>query len=97
MKPNPITVTIPLGHDRTITIETGKLAKQACLIALKKKHNITDWKPKKNEKKTEEKEEEPVTNQEEEEDDDDEELVMFDNEEEEEEEEDGQHQAQAQY
>jgi len=29
MKPNPITVTIPLGHDRTITIETGKLAKQA--------------------------------------------------------------------
>ncbi len=29
MKPNPITIEVPLSNGRTVTIETGKLAKQA--------------------------------------------------------------------
>ncbi len=29
MKPNPITIEVPLGKGKTVTIETGKLAKQA--------------------------------------------------------------------
>ena len=29
MKPNPITIDVPLGKGRTVSIETGKLAKQA--------------------------------------------------------------------